>query len=401
MVKLNHHYQKLSEPNLYPEIDRRILAYRSKYPQSELIDLTASASALPPSIALALSMASQEMGEKKTFQNYGPPPSQGYLFLRQQISQGDYPTLKISPDEIFISDGSKCDIANIQEIFSVDNRVALPDPTPLVALDTTVMAGRTRLPLKAGRYGGIVYLPCVETNGFQPEPPQSHTDLIYLSSPNSLTGVAMDRPLLTRWVDYAREHKAVIFFDGALAPYITSDAPRSIYEIEGAKEVAIEFRSYLNLSCSYLVIPQQLQIQDVGKKQSLHALWKRHSETKFNAVPYPIQKAAAAIYTPEGQRDVQERIRDDQTRTYLLKDGLKNLGFSISGGIDAPLIWWKTPRSMNSWDFFDLLLEKGGLITLPGIGFGQMGNGFVGVSAHSGMDQLEETLLRLKKIVEA
>ncbi|MES2273134.1 MAG: LL-diaminopimelate aminotransferase [Chlamydiota bacterium] len=395
MVKLNHHYQKLSEQTFFPEIDRRLEAHKVKYPKPELIDWIGNLPSLLPSLAVALSAASQEMSEKKIIQT-----SQGDSFLREKIAECDYPHLKISPDEIFVSDGSKSDLANIQEIFSPENRVALADPTPLVSLDTNIMAGRTRLPLKDGRYGGVIYLPCTEANDFKPEPPQSHADLIYLSSPNTLTGVAIDTPLLKKWVDYAKNHQAVIFFDGALTANITSDAPRSIYEIEGAKEVAIEFRSFSPLPCSYLVIPRQLEIQDAGKTQSLGALWKRRSETKFAGVPYPIQKAAAAFYSAQGQKEMHEKMHGDRENLIYLKQGLQDLGFSVYGGIDAPHIWWKTPKSMNSWDFFDLLLEKAGLTTLPGIGFGQMGNGFVRIASPSSRDQVEEALLRLKKMCE-
>lgn len=404
MVKLNHHYQKLSSDYLFPEVEKRVAAHKSKNPQASLIHLGIGDVTRPlsPSIVYALSNAAQEMGEKTTFKGYGP--SAGYLFLRQAIADFDYKGLGISPDEIFVSDGAKCDIANLQEIFSIDNRVALPDPTYPVYLDTNVMAGRTRLPLKTGRFGGITYLACTEENGFMPRPPGTHVDLIYLCSPNNPTGVAMDRTLLKEWVDYAKAHEAVILFDGAYEAYITSDAPRSIYEIEGAKEVAVEIRSYsksagfTGLRCSYTVIPHQLKIRDVGKTHSLHALWKRRCDTKTNGVSYPVQKAAAAIYSPKGQQEVREIIQTYSERARFLRTGLQHLGYTVYGGIDAPYIWCKTPNKMNSWEFFDLLLEKAHLVTIPGQGFGSMGTGFIRLSAFAETTAMADGLLRLKSI---
>jgi LL-diaminopimelate aminotransferase len=405
MVKLNHHYQKLSSSYLFSEIEKRIAALKNKQPDVPLISLGIGDVSKPicPAIVSALIAASQEMGEKKTFRGYGP--CEGYLFLRQAIAENDYKHLDIQPDEVFISDGANSDIANLQEIFAIDNRIAIPDPTYPVYLDTNVMAGRTRLPLKTGRYGGITYLPCTEANGFQAEPPDSHADLIYLCSPNNPTGTAIDRTLMKRWVDYAREHQAVILLDGAYEAYISStNAPHSIYEIEGAKEVAIEVRSFskwagfTGLRCSYTVIPHQLRVQDAGAIHSLNSLWRRRVETKSNGVAYPIQRAALAVYSHQGQKEIQELIQTYSDRARFLREGLKHLGYTVYGGVDAPYLWCKTPGNMGSWEFFDLLLEKAHIVAIPGRGFGLSGEGFIRFSAFAEPTSLAEGLLRLKNI---
>src|SRR3990167_3540368 len=404
MVKLNHHYQKLSGDYLFPEIDKKIAALKTKNPSASLINLGIGdvTIPLPPTVISALSLASQEMGEKGTFRGYGP--SQGYLFLREAISNGDYRG-SIAPDEIFISNGAKCDLGHLQEIFATDNRVALPDPTYPVYLDTNVMAGRTRLPLKTGRFGGITYLSCTEENEFQPEPPNTHSDLIYLCSPNNPTGVAMTRDLLKKWIAYAKEHQAVILFDGAYEAYVTSpDVPRSIYEIEGAKEVAIEVRSYSKtagfsgLRCSYTVVPRDLKVLDAGKMHSLHDLWKRRCDTKFNGVPYPVQKAAAALYTPQGLLESKKIIKTYLAGARYLKQELEAMGLTVYGGTDAPYLWCKTPLKLTSWEFFDRLLDKAHLITVPGQGFGSLGDSFIRLSAFADISLLKEAISRLKSM---
>lgn len=400
MTKLNLHYQKLSGEYLFPEIEKRVEALKKNLPNAPILNLGVGDVTHPifPNVIAALSNAVKEMGEKKTFRGYGP--SEGYLFLRKAIAEHDYQN--ISPDEIFISDGANTDLANLQEIFSVENRVAILDPAYPVYVDSNVMAGRTRSFLKTGRYGGITYLPCTEENGFQPEPPQSHTDLIYLCSPNNPTGVAITREVLTRWVQYAKEHEAVILFDGAYEAFITSGAPRSIYEIPGAKEVAIEVRSFskaagfTGLRCSYTVVPHELKVRDAGALHSLNALWKRRVETKTNGVSYPIQRAAEAIYTPEGQKALQETVRSYSERARFLLEGLKKLGYPVYGGIDAPYIWCKTPPKINSWDFFDFILKNAHIVTLPGLGFGPSGDGYVRLSAFAEPAAIAETINRFK-----
>jgi LL-diaminopimelate aminotransferase len=402
MAKLNHHYQKLAGAYLFPEIEKRIEALKQKQPHASLLNLGVGDATVPlsPAVISALTAASKEMGDKKTFRGYGP--SEGYLFLRQAIASTDYKD--ISPDEIFISDGANSDIANLQEIFSTENRIAVPDPAYPVYVDINVMAGRTRPLLKTGRYGGITYLPCTEKNDFQPQPPDGHVDIIYLCSPHNPTGIAMDKALLTSWVQYAKEHQAVILFDGAYEAFITSGAPRSIYEIEGAKEVAIEVRSFsksagfTGLRCSYTVIPHQLKMRDAGAIHSLNALWRRRIETKSNGVSYPIQKAAAALYTPEGQKETRETVRSYSARAKLLRTGLEKLGYTVYGGIDSPFIWCKTPPKISSWEFFDFLLQNAHIAAIPGLGFGQEGDGYIRFSAFAELAAITESLQRFKKL---
>ena len=398
MTKINHHFQKLTGAYLFPEIERRIKTLQEKQPHAKLLNLGIGdvTTPLSASVIAALLEASKEMGDKATFRGYGP--SEGYLFLRQKIAEMDY--RNISPDEIFISDGANTDLGNLQEIFAVDNRIAIPDPAYPVYVDTNVMAGRTRPLLKTGRYGGITYLPCTEENQFQPQPPLVHVDLIYLCSPHNPTGVAMDRELLSRWVKYAKEHQAVILFDGAYEAFITSGAPRSIYEIEGAKEVAIEVRSFsksagfTGLRCSYTVVPHELKVYDAGAFHSLHSLWKRRVETKSNGVSYPIQKGAAALYTEAGQKEIRALVRPVNERAKVLREGLKQLGYTVYGGIDAPYIWCKTPPKVTSWEFFDFLLEHVHIVTVPGLGFGQEGDGYIRFSAFA--EPIAESLDRFK-----
>ena len=404
MVKLNHHFQKLSEEPLQTEMERRVYALKCRSPQASLIRLEKGdvTRPLPPSSVEAMIAAAQEMGEKATFRGYGSPF--GYDFLRQAIADNDYAGLGLSPEEIFISDGAKTDIGNLQEIFAADNKVALPDPSYPTFLETNIVSGRTRLPLKTGRFGGITYLECTEDNGFLPKPPGTHADLIYLCSPSNPTGVAMDRSLLKEWVDYAKAHEALLLFDGTYEAYITSGAPRSIYEIEGAKEAAIEIRSFsksagfTGLRCSYLTIPRQIKIRDVGKTHSLHSLWKRRCEMKSNGVSYPVQRAAASLYSPQGKKEKTEIIRSYSERARFLRDGLHHLGFTVYGGIDAPYVWCKAPAKMDSWQFFDSLLEKTHLVTVPGLGFGSAGSRFVRLSAFAEQTELAEALLRMKSL---
>jgi LL-diaminopimelate aminotransferase len=405
MVKLNHHFSKLSKEFLFPEVEKRTESFLKKTTGARLLNLGIGDVTLPlsPSIFQALSDAVLEMGNQATFRGYGP--EQGYLFLREKIAEYEYKNHNISPDEIFISDGAKNDIANLQELFSKENRIAIPDPTYPIYLDTNIMAGRTRGALKIGSYGGVTYLPCTEENNFNPEPPSSHVDLIYLCSPNNPTGVAMDRDLLKRWIDYAKREKAIIILDAAYEAFVNSpNIPKTIYEIEGATDVAIEVRSFsktagfTGLRCSYTVIPHALKIFDFGSYQSLHYFWKRRHDGKFGGVAYPIQKAAAAVYSPEGQKEIKERMRVYNEQSRFLLEGLQALGIKAFGGIDSPYLWCKTPPKINSWDFFDFLLNKAQIIVVPGVGFGRMGEGFVRLSAFSEKLVLTEALLRLKNL---
>ncbi|PIS02385.1 MAG: LL-diaminopimelate aminotransferase [Chlamydiae bacterium CG10_big_fil_rev_8_21_14_0_10_42_34] len=400
MTKINHHFQKLSKEDLFQEIEKRVAAYKEKASTPHLLNLSVGDPAGPlcPSVIDALTAASKELGDKNTFRGYGP--SNGYLFLREKIAQNEYKN--ISADEIFISDGASSDISNLQEIFSIDNRLAIPDPSYPAYVDVNVMAGRTRPLLKTGKYGGITYLPCTEENNFQPEIPNAQVDLIYLSSPCNPTGVALTKETLTEWVNYAKKNHAVILFDGTYESFITSTAPRSIYEIEGAKQVAIEVRSFsksagfTGLRCGYTVIPHELKVQDAGAIHSLHALWKRRLETKSNGVSYPVQKAAAALFTVEGKKEMKEMIATYQERAKTLLEGLKSLGYTVYGGVDSPYIWCKTPPKIHSWEFFNFLLENTHIISIPGVGFGMGGDGYIRLSAFA--EPVIESLTRIKNL---
>jgi LL-diaminopimelate aminotransferase len=392
MVKLNPHFAKLSGDYLFPEVEKRAAVVRDKNSLLPLLNLGIGdvTNPLAPTLLAALCTASQEMGHANTFRGYGP--SQGYLFLRESIARGEYQHLGISPDEIFISDGGKCDLANIQELFATENRVCVTDPTYPVCVDSNIIAGRM----------DIHRVPCLEENGHLPLPPQDEIcDLIYLCSPNNPTGVALNRKVLRAWIDYAILHQSVILFDGAYEAFVCSeDCPSSIYEIPGAKEVAIEIRSFsktagfTGLRCSYTVIPKELRIDG----QSLHAWWRRRHDTKFGGVPYPIQKCAAAIYSPLGKKEVAELIKIYHTRAHFLSLGLKKLGYTVYGGVDAPYIWLKTPGGATSWEFFDELLNEARIISIPGRGFGEQGEGYVRLSALAEPSLLAESLLRFKQL---
>ena len=401
MLKLNPNFAKLSSYYLFPEVEKKVAAEMAKHPNLAPVNLGLGdvTKPLPPTLLAALCGGAQEMGDRHTFHGYGP--SAGYPFLREAIAYGEYRNLGIATDEIFVSNGAKCDLGHVQELFDVDNRVALCDPAYPVYVDTTVLAGRTKGLNEHGEYEGIHYIPCLEENGFIPLPPNNSCDLIYLCSPNNPTGAALDRPTLRKWVDYALEHQSVIIYDGAYEAYITSDqCPHSIYEIDGAKEIAIEIRSFsksagfTGLRCSYSVIPKELRVQDT----SLHALWRRRHDTKFGGVPYPVQKCAASIYTPEGQKEVKDIIQMYKDRSHFFFEGLKKLGYTVFGGVDAPYIWCKAPNSLSSWEFFDQLLERLHIICVPGRGFGRRGEGFVRFSAFAEPTQLAEGLLRIKQL---
>ena len=393
MVKINPSFFQLP-PSLFIEIEKKAASLKAHYPDPTMIyfNLGDVTKPLSPTLLAALCNASQETGDRRTFRGYGP--AQGYPFLREAISYGEYRHLGISSDEIFISNGARSDLSHIQELFAADSRIALCDPAFPQYLETTILAGRT--------YANI---PCLEENHFIPQPPTFAVDLIYLSSPSNPTGMALSRHDIRRWVDFALENQAIIIMDGSYEAYISSDeCPHSIYEIEGAKEVAIEIRSFsknagfTGLRCSYTIVPKELHASIDGKEVSLHSLWRRRHETRFGGVPYPIQKCAAAIYTPEGQKEIKEMIQTYKDRARFLSDGLKKFGFTIYGGQNAPYIWCKTPRSMGSWDFFDHLLKRLHIVCVPGSGFGRHGEGYVRFSAYADPSQLAEGLLRLKQL---
>jgi LL-diaminopimelate aminotransferase len=405
MTKLNHHFTKLSSDYLFPEIGRRVSAFREKNPSVTLSDLSTDDVTRPlsPTIVSALESAVREMGNETTFKGYGP--SQGYLFLREAIANHDFQKTGITPDEIFISDSAKSDLGNLCELFAVENRIAVPDPTYPDFVDANVMAGRTRLSLKTGGYGGIVYLPCNPENNFMPGLPNRPCDIIYLSSPNPTTGIALDKKTLEMWVNYAKEHEAIILFDGTYEAFIRNpDCPRSIYEITGAKEVAIEVRSFsktagfTGLRCAYTVIPQALTILHGNQKISLNALWKQRQETKGSSVSYPVQKAASAIYSKKGQEEIRQTIDAYLWQTVSLRNNLIEFGFTVFGGIDAPYLWVETPHKISSWTFFDFLLAKGHIISVPGVKFGNEGDSYVRLSALGKAQTIAESLKKLREL---
>ena len=402
MIRINENYTKLKASYLFADIAKRVNAYVAAHPAQPVIRLGIGdvTEPLPPVCVEALHAATDEMANRATFKGYGP--EQGYAFLREAIAQHDYTArgCKIEADEIFISDGSKCDCGNIQEIFAPDVRLAIPDPVYPVYVDTNVMAGRTGANVD-GRYQGITYLDCTPANGYVPAVPGAATDLIYLCFPNNPTGAVATKAQLAAWVAYAKANKAVILFDSAYEAYIRNpDIPHSIYEIEGARDVAIEFRSFSKTAgftgtrCAYTVVPKSLLAYDAaGHAHPLHALWNRRHTTKFNGVAYPIQKAAAAIYTDAGKKQTSDLINFYLANAKLIRDAMTKLGFTCIGGDNAPYIWVNTGR--DSWEFFDLLLNQAQVVCTPGAGFGKCGEGHVRISAFNSRANVETALARI------
>lgn len=402
MIRINENYTKLKASYLFADIAKRVNAYVAANPGKPVIRLGIGdvTEPLPQVCRDALHAATDEMGQRATFKGYGP--EQGYAFLREAVALHDYAArgCKIEADEIFISDGSKCDCGNIQEIFSADARLAIPDPVYPVYVDTNVMAGRTGANVD-GRYQGITYLECTPANGYVPAVPSAATDLIYLCFPNNPTGAVATKAQLAAWVAYAKANKAIILFDSAYEAFIRDPGiPRSIYEIEGARDVAIEFRSFSKTAgftgtrCAYTVVPKTLVAYDAaGNAHPLHALWNRRHTTKFNGVAYPIQKAAAAIYTDEGKKQTKALTDFYLGNAKLIRDAMTKLGFSCVGGDNAPYIWINTGR--DSWQFFDTLLNQAQVVCTPGAGFGKCGEGHVRISAFNSRENVETALARI------
>lgn len=407
MARINENYTKLAAGYLFPEIGRRVSAFQAAHPDAQVIKLGIGDVTRPlvPAVVAAFRAGVDEMGTADGFRGYGP--EQGYSFLVEKILEHDYAArgVRLEPDEVFVSDGSKCDSANVQEIFSQASVIALSDPVYPVYLDSNVMAGRTGTLGADGRYAGVVYMPATAANGFAPEPPAEKVDVIYLCSPNNPTGAVLSRARLARWVAYARERGAVILFDAAYEAYIANaDVPHSIYEVEDAKDVAIELRSFSKTAgftgtrCAFMVVPKQLLGETAsGEKVSFNALWNRRHTTKFNGVSYPVQRAAAAIYTPEGRRQVREGVAFYMENARLIREGLGAAGFEVHGGVDAPYIWLRTPKGLSSWDFFDRLLERANVVGTPGSGFGPSGEGYFRLSAFNARDKVEEAIARITR----
>ena len=392
----------------FPRLPRKISKYKDEHPEADIIRLGIGDVTQPLVSAVidGFQKAVSEMGEAKTFRGYGP--EQGYSFLINQIIANDYRPLgvELSEDEVFISDGAKCDTGNIQEIFGLDNIIAVTDPVYPVYVDSNVMAGRSGKLGADGRYEKIVYLPCTEANGLKPELPRTKVDLIYLCFPNNPTGMTLTKDELKVWVDYARSNKAIILFDAAYEAYIQEKGiPHSIYEVDGGKEVAVEFRSFSKTAgftgtrCAYTVVPKSLMAYDsTGKAHELNKLWLRRQTTKFNGVSYPVQAAAAATYTDEGKKQIKEVIKYYMTNAAIIREGLQKLGFKIYGGINAPYIWLKTPGNLTSWEFFDKLLNEVQIVGTPGSGFGPSGEGFFRLTAFGSRENTEKAMERMKKI---
>ncbi len=403
MIAINEHYLKLQASYLFTDIARRVAAFQAANPDREVIKLGIGdvTRALPQACIEALHKAADEMGREDSFRGYGP--EQGYAFLRETIAQNDFQAqgADISADEIFISDGAKCDTGNIQELFAADTRIAVPDPVYPVYVDTNVMAGRTGV-FEDGRYTGLHYLESTRDNGFIPELPREPVDLIYLCFPNNPTGATITRNQLKRWVDYARNNKALILYDAAYEAFIRDPSlPRSIYEIEGAREVAIEFRSFSKTAgftgtrCAFTVIPKNCAAFDAqGRPQALHSLWNRRHCTKFNGVSYPVQRAAEAVYSDEGKAQTRKLIDYYLKNAALIRKEMTALGYECTGGENSPYIWVNGRR--DSWEFFDLLLQKAGVVCTPGAGFGRCGRGYIRISAFNQYENVQKAMERIK-----
>lgn len=410
MSSINENYLLLESSYLFAEIDTRVLKYQNENPNADIIrmgigDVTKP---LPPAIIDKFKAGVDEMGQGETFMGYGP--YRGYDFLIDEIIEHEFQPrgIKLGNEEVFISEGAKPDTGNIQEIFDVNNVVAVTDPVYPVYVESNIMAGRGGPMGEDGKYEGLVYLPCTEENGFVPELPQTPVDLIYLCFPNNPTGTVLTRDELAKWVDYALENKAVILFDAAYEAYIQEDnVPHSIYEIEGAKEVAIEFRSFsknagfTGTRCAYTVVPKELVGYDSkGNAHSLNELWYRRLTTKFNGVSYPVQVAASAIYSPQGQKEIKELVNYYMKNAGIIMESLTEMGLNVYGGVNSPYIWIKTPGDIDSWDFFDLLLEKANVVGTPGAGFGPSGEGYLRLTAFNTLENTREAMARIAKLQE-
>lgn len=404
MAKVNENYAKLPGSYLFAEIARRTAAFSAEHPDVELIKMGIGDVTRPlaPAVVEAMRAAVDDLASVETFHGYGP--EQGYDFLRAAIAERDFRArgVEIADDEIFVSDGAKSDCGNIGDILSVDNKIAVCDPVYPVYVDTNAMAGR------AGEYDedaqgwtNITYMPTTAENDFVPALPETPVDVIYLCSPNNPTGTVLTADQLKTWVDYANEHGSIIMFDAAYERFIAEEGvPHSIYEVEGAKTCAIEFRSFSKTAgftgarCGYTVVPKEL----VRDGQSLNALWNRRQTTKFNGASYVIQRGAAAIYTPEGERQIEETLDYYRANARVIKEGLERAGFTVYGAVNSPYVWCKTPEGMGSWDLFNLLLEKANVITTPGAGFGPSGEGYIRLSAFGDAEATKKGVERIEAL---
>ncbi|MGI9243725.1 MAG: LL-diaminopimelate aminotransferase [Verrucomicrobiales bacterium] len=407
MAKLNENFLKLKAGYLFPEIGRRVGVFTEANPEaaSRLIrcgigDVT---EALPLSVRNAMKAAVDELGDRNTFRGYGP--EQGYDFLREAIAENMYQArgINVAPDEIFVSDGSKCDTGNILDIFGEGNKIAITDPVYPVYVDTNVMAGNTGEADSSGAFDGLVYLPCTAENAFVPAIPEEKVDLIYLCYPNNPTGATATREQLEAWVAYARKHGSIILYDAAYEAFVKDESvPRSIFEIEGARECAIEFRSFsknggfTGVRCAFTVVPKELEAECGDGRRAIHPLWARRQSTKFNGVSYPVQRAAAALFSDEGKAEVGALIDHYLGNAKLLRGTCEDLGLEVYGGVNAPYVWVRCPEGIDSWGMFDRMLENANVVITPGAGFGAAGEGFFRISAFNSRANVEEVCKRLR-----
>ncbi len=407
MAQINDNFIKIPSTYLFSEIAKRVLQHKEANPEASIIRMGIGDVSLPlPDAAVdALIKAAEEQRHAETFRGYGP--EQGYAFLRDAIVANDYAAngLDIDADEIFVSDGAKSDTGNIGDIFSVNNRVAITDPSYPVYVDTNAMGGRAGEPNEQNVWSNLVYLPCNADNDFVPQLPTEKVDLIYLCYPNNPTGTTLTHAQLKVWVDYAKANNAIILFDAAYEAFITEEnVPHSIYEIEGAREVAIEFRSFSKTAgftgtrCAYTVVPKTVMaLSENGEKVALNKLWNRRHSTKFNGTSYVVQRAAEATYSPEGKKQVKALIEFYTENARIIREALVKAGYTVYGGKNAPYVWAKAPEGMGSWEYFDYLLKEKNIVTTPGAGFGLSGEGFVRFSAFSSREATIEAMKRLEK----
>ena len=408
MVQVNENYLKLKAGYLFPEISKRVKNYTQSNSTKDIIKLGIGdvTEPLPKACTDAMAKALNEMGTDGGFKGYGP--EQGYLWLREKISANDFILrgCQISSDEIFVSDGSKCDSSNILDILGNQNTIAVTDPVYPVYVDSNVMTGRTGGPLLDGTYKGLTYLAINESNNFMPEIPNNKVDIVYLCFPNNPTGATITKRELKKWVDYANRYESLILFDAAYEAFIKDkDIPHSIYEVEGARDCAIEFRSFsknagfTGVRCAYTVIPKNLQgTSSKNEKVDLWSLWNRRQSTKFNGVSYIVQRGAEAVYSSQGKKEVQGLIDFYMENAMIMKNKLLNAGFKVFGGDNAPYIWIKVPDKMSSWDFFDYLLERASVVGTPGSGFGLSGEGYFRLSAFNSRSKVIDAMERIINI---
>ena len=408
MFYINENFLRLQDSYLFSTIAKKVSKFQEENPDKKVIKLGIGDVTKPivPAVLKAMHKAVDEIGTSDGFKGYGP--EQGYDFLRKAIAENDYKGLDIDESEIFVSDGAKCDCGNIVDIFDENSKIAITDPVYPVYLDTNVMGGRSgEFNKEIGKYENIVYLPVCSENNFVPELPKEKVDVIYLCFPNNPTGTVLTKEELKKFVDYAEENKVLILFDAAYEAFITEpNIPHSIYEIEGAKEVAIEFRSFsktagfTGVRCAFTVVPNELfGYTKSGEKVSLNKLWNRRVTTKFNGVSYVVQRGAEAVYSEEGQKEIKENIKYYLDNAKIIREGLKEAGFTVYGGVSSPYIWLKVPDGMKSWEFFDLLLEKANVVGTPGSGFGPCGEGYFRLTAFGTKENSIEAIKRIKEVM--